>query len=257
MNKYILFIFLIILFLLNIFFPYLIKNVLGIFEVKQNKEEEIFDVVIAHYKEDLSWVDKMLPKNCRIFIYTKSNEKPNCKRNYIHKYLKNNGREGNTYLYHIIENYNNKLNKNTLFLPGSCDLLYKKINLYLILKNIGKYKFNSVNLINNKILIYGDNYFLLNPMINRKSYCSTYKKNKHKDCKLIFYKFKNINEFKKYFNLNNNYICYNGIFSIKTNIIYNRKKNYYIELFNHLNNGDNALNNHFLERNWYNVFQKV
>ena len=62
-------------------FPYFIINLFGL--VNSTKNKESIDVVIAHYKEDLKWVDN-LPDNCRIFIYTKSDQKPNCKRQYFH-----------------------------------------------------------------------------------------------------------------------------------------------------------------------------
>ena len=57
------------------------------------------DLVIAKLNEDVSWI-KDLPY--RIFLYDKSSQPIN---NSIH--LPNYGNEADTYLYHIINNYNN------------------------------------------------------------------------------------------------------------------------------------------------------
>ena len=82
-KQQIIFSILVLLLILYISYPYLFINIAGLINSTKNKEN--LDVIIAHYKEDLSWVDKYLPTNCRIFIYTKSDQKPNCKRKYIHK----------------------------------------------------------------------------------------------------------------------------------------------------------------------------
>ena len=231
-------------------FPYYLINLLGLMNSTKNKET--LDVVIAHYKEDLSWIDTDLPENCRIFIYTKSDQKPNIKRKYIHEYLPNLGRDMNTHLYHIIKNYDKPMNENIIFLPGSCDLWYKKINLYLLINNIGKYKFNNCTLTKDLSYKFIDN-LILNYLKNN-GYCSSHKNNKHKDCSLIKYKFKNLDEFKKHFNLQMNYRSYYGMNLIKSKYIYNQKKDFYVQLFNVINNGDNLLNVHFMERSWHSIF---
>ena len=43
---------------------------------------------------------------------------------------------------------------------------------------------------------------------------------------------------------------------IRTEIIYNRPKEYYINLRNHLNYADSTINGHFMERSWYSVFME-
>ena len=57
------------------------------------------DIIIARYKKDVSWVNQF--KNSRIFIYDKSDE--------INDFIKlpNFGRESHTYIYHIVNNYDN------------------------------------------------------------------------------------------------------------------------------------------------------
>lgn len=249
-KKFIIF-FIFLLIILYCFDPYYYINLFGIINSTKNKKP--LDVVIAHYKEDLSWVDTDLPKNCRIFIYTKSDQKPNCKRKYIHEYLPNIGRIDNTILYHIIKNYDKPMSENIIFLPGSCNLWYKKINLYLLMHNIGKYDFNNCTLTNNYFLKEYFN-FKLEKYTKIYGYCSSDKNNNHKDCNLIKYKFENFDEFKKYFGLQIDYISFWCMNLIKSKLIHNREKEYYIQLYNVVNNGDNVLNGHFIEKSWYSIF---
>ena len=254
MNKYnklkIFIIFIVfLLIVLYYFFPYFFLNLIGLFNSTKNKYP--LDVVIAHYKEDLSWVDTDLPKNCRIFIYTKSKEKPNCKRKYIHKYLPNTGRIDNTILYHIIKNYDKPMNENIIFLPGSCNLLYKKINLYLLMHNIGKYKFNNCSITPNNIIF--RNKYLYELDNNFKYHCPSNKNNKNNNCKIIYYKFKKFDQFKKYFNLKLDYYSFWCMNLIKSNLIYNRQKDFYIKLYNVINSDDNMKNGFFIEISWYGI----
>ena len=65
------------------------------------------ELVIARYNENLDWLKK-IPKNIKITIYNKGKHDIS----YPIKSIPNVGKESNTYLYHIIKNYNN-LSKNT------------------------------------------------------------------------------------------------------------------------------------------------
>ena len=73
------------------------------------------DIVIAHYNEDLSWLEDDID-SCH--IYSKGGEKN--APPYPHKAIPNIGREGHTYLHHLIENYES-LADVTLFLQGHID----------------------------------------------------------------------------------------------------------------------------------------
>jgi hypothetical protein len=68
------------------------------------------EVVIAKYKEDISWTK--LFKRSKLFIYDKSGDD----NGYIN--LPNFGREAHTYLYHIVNNYDN-LSDYVCFLQGN------------------------------------------------------------------------------------------------------------------------------------------
>jgi hypothetical protein len=98
------------------------------------------EIVIARYNEDLKWT---LYPPFNQFKFTVYNKGPNdnFEKTKVDKIIKlpNIGREGHTYLHHIIQNYNN-LADITVFLPGSAgspiyDKFSKAKNLiYKILK---------------------------------------------------------------------------------------------------------------------------
>jgi hypothetical protein len=67
-------------------------------------------IVVAKYNEDINWIQKV---NHNVIVYDKSdNPNHDCVK------LKNIGREGETFLYHIVNNYNN-LDEVTVFLQGN------------------------------------------------------------------------------------------------------------------------------------------
>ena len=245
-------IFTILVIIIHTLLPLFWINAFGLLNSTYNKIP--FDVVISHYKEDLWWVDQFLPENCRVFIYTKSDQKPNCKRQHFHKYLPNVGRCDHTYLHHIIENYDIPQSDNILFLPGSCNLFYKKINLIMLLNNIGKREFNSCFLTNSDILN-GYMKYRLDSTISNGNYCSSDVQNKHADCNIIVSQFKTLDEFKKHFGFESEFHSYLVMHSIHTKLIYNRSKGFYVSLRNSVSNGDNVLNGHFIERAWYTIFK--
>jgi hypothetical protein len=95
----------------------------------------MFDLVIAKYKEDISWSDNIKFKK---IIYNKGDAPyPNAEQ------LENIGRESHTWVYHIVKNYNN-LNEYTIFAQGDPFYHYKNFietvnNLPYTLSTIHKY----------------------------------------------------------------------------------------------------------------------
>ena len=71
-------------------------------------------MVVARYNENIEWV---LPYNDIAVIYNKGLEIKLPFNNIIN--LENIGREGHTYLYHIIENYNSLTSDKIIFTQGS------------------------------------------------------------------------------------------------------------------------------------------
>lgn len=74
------------------------------------------DLVVARYNENLDWIQS---KYSRIFIYNKG--EPLKRKDEI--LLKNIGRESQSYLHHIVQNYNN-LNDLTIFTQGDPGVHY-------------------------------------------------------------------------------------------------------------------------------------
>jgi hypothetical protein len=72
------------------------------------------DLIIARYKEDLSWIKSDYDN---IFIYNKGETNFNLDKKHETINLNNIGRESHTYLYHIIQNYEN-LNNVNIFCQG-------------------------------------------------------------------------------------------------------------------------------------------
>ena len=253
-NYYKIIIIVILIILLNLIFPYFFSGI--IIPFVNTKKKKSTEVVIAHYKEDLSWVDKYIPKEFKVYIYTKSDQKPNCKREYVHKYLDNVGRCDHTYLYHIHSKYgDNNLAENIIFLPGGCDMFLpfpKKLYLLFTLLNNGVFDFYCPNL---NYHFYPEVTDYLMEDLVRNGYCSSHQKNRHKDCTINKFKFDNIQEWLDYFDLKKiKYISFTGIFSIKSKIIYRRSKSFYEKMIKHMDYADSTLNGHFLERSWYTIF---
>jgi hypothetical protein len=90
------------------------------------------EIVIARYKEDLSWLKK-IPKSIKITVYNKGLDDIN----YPSIKLPNIGRESHTYLYHIITNYNN-LADQTIFCQG--DSIFHSPGFIDLIKNRKKFQ---------------------------------------------------------------------------------------------------------------------
>lgn len=76
---------------------------------KNNQRRMKFDVVVAHYRENIDWLKRLDHEFINnIFVYTKSDLNPRLdgeKFKYIH--LPNVGRESHTYLWHCLDQYEN------------------------------------------------------------------------------------------------------------------------------------------------------
>lgn len=108
-------------------------------ELKQNMAHRKFEIVIARYNEDLSWlcdplILTLLKENEHRTVITIYNKGPNRSHlsmvrksglgNVREHRLENVGRDMHTYVYHMNRRYND-LADVTMFLPGSCKMLHK------------------------------------------------------------------------------------------------------------------------------------
>lgn len=202
-----------------------------------------YKIVVARYNENIEWLKDDM-KNC--IIYNKG-DKLHVENEIM---LENVGREADTYLHYIIDNYNN-LPDIVVFTQarisdhkGSDDinylikikneaLQYSKSQNFLIHTDIG----------NN---IYWDKEFKW--MLQNDEFKNNYKNNKFV-------------EFGKWFEENINitypnpiYIYCNAIFAVKREKIINKPIEYYKKLILEVNHHNNPPEAHFLERSWYYIF---
>lgn len=249
-----------ILIFLLIYLFYVIDNYLYYYDEYINEnfianDELDINIIIARYNEDLKWTLEKPFDRFKYIVYNKGNnenfEKKNVKKVIS---LKNVGKCDHTYLYHVIENYNNLADIN-VFLPGSLDLKYKKQLANRLLKEImlrNKAIFISLNQYDIKKLHYN---FKLDKYKTKHSSNITLNSE-------TFLKKSNIRPFglwfeNKFGNIKINCIIYHGIFSIHKKDILQHSKSYYKNLIKGLSDHKSPEEGHFFERSWAAVFHPL
>ncbi len=234
----------------------------------KNQNKSNIEFVIARYNEDVDFLLHGEFKNKTIYLYNKglSIKNPsilNAKNIKIIK-LPNVGKCDHTYLYHIVNNYNN-LADIIIFLPASYNYM--------------DYKRDVANKIISKTIENNNSYFqakrlkksnfkeLYNFKINK--WKTSFKKNQ-----LLINKNKNYNMvlsdirpygkwFKKVIDINDknniniykcNYVIYCGIFSIKKNNLKKYSKELYQNLLSYVDKDINPEAGHYIERIWGPLF---
>jgi len=214
------------------------------------------DLVISYYKENLDWLNdyKHVPFS-RVFIYNKGpGSIPAVPFPYIERKLDNIGRCDHTYMYHIIENYDD-LGEVTLFCTASLALGHKRDLFDFIL---------------NKTVSTGDSVF-------KGSYFNDVKKDKYNfaldkweatlktnndgpdAAKLALASVRPFGKwYDKHFpNISVTMINYNGIFTVSNKHIHQRTKSYYAELIKEFPNHSNPEVGHYFERAWLAIFNPI
>jgi hypothetical protein len=205
-----------------------------------------YKIIVARYNEDIEW---LFTEKDNCIIYNKGNpldinlEIP----------LNNVGRESDTYLNYIINNYYN-LPDIVVFTQANIEDHREKndVNYLLKLKDEALLYEKSVptvvyNYINNPSKAWGPHWN------SRKS--GFYLKNNYKNnTPQVF-----IDWFKK--NINENYpnpikIYGNALFAVKKELILNRPIEYYQKLILEVNHHINPSEGHFFERSWYYIFNE-
>jgi hypothetical protein len=211
------------------------------------------ELVVARYNENLNWLERNPFSNYPSIIYNKGvNTNFNAHQSQVIN-LKNIGKCDHTYLYHIIENYEN-LADITVFLPGSTNMDYKMKKAKMIMKELGKsnksgvfvyenyYKNIRNDLYNFSILNHktanSDN-LILNPDIMME---------KSRD-----------RPFGKWYDLRFDkteihYLSYWGIMAIHKDDILQHSKMYYKKLIKDLDHSVSPEEGHYYERAWEAVF---
>jgi hypothetical protein len=220
-----------------------------------NIEHKNIEIVVSRYNETLEWTTYDLFNEYNYIVYNKGNNDIFEKKN-VSKIvnLNNVGMCDHTYLYHIINNYDN-LADITIFFPGSLDNPIKKYKANIILNLIKKYNkavfsafFYNDGVKNSLYNFYLDKYFIEDEK-NRKL---------NNSGELIK---SNIRPFGKWyeemFNRNSHYISYKGIFSISKKDILKYPVEYYKKFLTQLEIGNNLEVSHYMERSWVTLFEPL
>lgn len=214
------------------------------------------EIVISRYNEDLEWLNNENFIKYPTVCYNKGiNDeffKPSNMR--IEK-LPNKGRCDHTYLYHIVNNYDN-LAENTLFFPGSCNLPHKIDKITKLLEEFEEYK-NTVFLGN----YYKDGVKETLYNFTREYYSSEDAKNLsiNTDTKLEPAK---IRPFGKWYeahfgDLFIQYVSFYGIFGVNRKHILQHPKSYYEDFLNEFTDSSNPEVGHYFERSWVAMFSPM
>ena len=184
------------------------------------------------------------------------NEK-RCKTENLQKIipLENVGREGHTYLYHIINNYDN-LKDITIFLPGSCEIDYKNKKVKFLLDKIEEQN-KAIFLVDESETNIKDRFFDFS--LNDYSSSNISNKQINNESRLELSEFRPFGKwFTHYFeDINIQYNTYFGIFSVAKEDILQKPKEYYENLIKQLSNSSNPEVGHYFERAWGAVFNPM
>lgn len=208
------------------------------------KIQDNVDIVVAHYNEDLDWVK---PYSKNLIIYHKGTEdspKVKCKKRIK---IKNVGREWETYLQHIINNYDNLADITIFFQWWIMDhleqcLVYKDIQKYL--NEVKKYWFSTSRT---------DFLIRRNPQIKRYGkFLEMLQKWTMQKAELSFSEF-----YEKIFKRKQPFILpffYAANFAVDKETIQKNSKEFYELIHWYFINHSNPEEWHYLERLWFRIF---
>lgn len=242
-----------------------IKRISKVYDIKidtrvTNVKKQI---VVSRYNENLKWINS-LDKNIEVIVYNKGDsdiDETILKR--INKLvrIKNVGREGHTYLTHIIDNYD-ALADITFFTQGNPHPHFNEFSCTLnsFFENLEEKNVNRVSYMN--ILPNGPcrNHIIYNDNNNPPKHCrlalgGRWKTDRSEKTELpnwwteiLGYMFPLKEQCK---------FSYHGTFSVSDSYITYYPKNYYKRLRNSISYSVNPEEGHFLERAWSTIFNPV
>lgn len=247
---YIILMILVVLYLLSIY-----RSSSELFTTTKKKVE--IEIVVARYNEDLKWLDNDPFNKYYIKCYNKgSNNDININSAHEIINLANVGRCDHTYLYHIINNYDN-LADYTVFLPGSNDIFYKLLKSKILIREIEIHdktvfigsKFNNIkdDYYNFTLDKYKGVYEMNNDVKNNDNI-----ENDNVGKSLI-------RPFGKWYNYHFgdreiNFASFWGIISLSRKDIRQNSKAYYQQFLEELQHSSNPEVGHYIERSWVAIF---
>jgi hypothetical protein len=213
-----------------------------------NLKKELL-IVVSRYNEDLNWLKDPLFHSYSVIIYNKgTNEDFYCPPNHTVVNLPNVGREGHTYLYHVVNHYE-ELDKITVFLPGSANMFPKFRITVQMMKEIEK----------NDSAVFLGNSVYLNHLYSfyLDQYGSSYDKNKELNPETRLTPSR-IRPFGKWYNEvvkgPLTHLCYSGTISVERSDVLRRPKSFYESLLEEVGQSSNPEVGHYLERSWASIF---
>jgi len=205
-------------------------------------------IVVARYNEDISW---LLPLNHYCLFINKGET--------LHMdnemQLENIGRESHSYLWYIINHYEN-LPDIVAFTQGNIKD-HIDINSLNYLDNMIKQAVNYNKSLPNALHDYKTNKKMnneLGPLWNYREGDWYLKNNylKNEEQFFINWFIKNIKQEYPYPTM---YFYLNGIFAVRKELILNHSKEYYENLIKSVDHHINPAEGHFLERSWFHIFE--
>ena len=204
------------------------------------------EIIISRFNEDLNWLMEAPFNLFQYIVYNKGNNenfnKTNVKR-IIN--IENVGKCDHTFLFHIIENYDNLANI-TVFFPGSLDMIYKKNKAKLLLNKIIQSNFINACFIGyyHKSIRESYHNFQLNKYktLNEKNLLLNSEKKLHKALIRPYG-----NWYRFFFgNSQSHWVTFWGIFSIDKRDIIQHPINRYQALINTVNKNSNPEAGHYI-----------
>jgi len=205
----------------------------------QNIKKKV-QIVVARYDEDIKW---LLPYKDIVIIYNKG-EYNYLLNNFNIIKLKNYGRESHTYLYHIINNYDN-LTEKIIFFQGKIDD-HKILDIEDYFGNndfIGKFNKINIDTLKDNINHFG-------------KWKNDYKNGNMKISSYTPYEWlTKIIGIDLDLNLPISKVVWGANFSLSREIILSKPKIFYENILRYLDYHINPEEGHFLERTWYLIFK--
>jgi hypothetical protein len=195
-----------------------------------------YQIVVARYNEDINYLS--LFKDIMV-VYNKGNSEVPSIFNSIR--LPNVGRESHTYLYHIIQNYDNLANR-TFFIQGRInDHKLLPIIEYFVPNNfVGKLVKNDISYIKTHIKHEGK---YLKDLIS-----GNMKRSKYTPYEWINKIGVDISKNKEFS------MVWGAIFCVSKELILSRPKEFYQDIIKYVDYDINPEEGHFFERSWYLIF---
>jgi hypothetical protein len=241
------------------FFTFYIENVMNI---KESFEEQVnLEIVVSRYNENLEWLKEEPFSDYPVIVYNKGPNDDFYKAPNITKTvsLENVGRCDHTYLYHIIQNYD-QLSDITVFLPGSVEMENKYSKSRMTILEGAKH---------NNTIILKEHGTLYSPNgVKNDLYNFTLDEWKSSDDRnrLLNTEYKLLpattRPFGKWYEehfpyVNIEYATFLGILCIHKKHILQHPKSYYENLIQELNTHSNPEVGHYFERSWMAVFHPL